>query len=56
MGLYTGGTVMIICKAKNEEMMYGKVTAVADSGLRLKCPRFLGFIFFSSMFMNSEKH
>lgn len=49
-------TVMLICKADNEEMMYGKVTAAADPEVRPKCPHFLGFIFFSRIFMHSEKY
>ena len=47
---------MVIYKENNEETMYGKVTAAAGPGVRPKCPRFLGFIFFSSMCMHSEKH
>lgn len=46
---------MLICRAKKEEIKYGKVTAVADLGVRPKCPLFLGFIFFENMFIHSEK-
>lgn len=46
---------MLICRAKKEEIKCGKVTAVADLGVRPKCPPFFGFIFFEDMFIHSGK-
>lgn len=46
----------LICREKNEEIKYGKVTAVADLGLIAKWPHSLGFIFIENIFIHSEKN
>lgn len=50
------GLLGLFVRQKNEEAVYGKVTAVTDPEVRPKCPHFLGFIFLSNMFTHSEKH